>query len=119
MFPTFAVIKQETMKMDNIMPEEVNIEIDEKIADGAYSNLAIISHSSSEFVLDFICLMPAADKGRVRSRIILAPEHAKRLLFSLQENITRYESTIGKIEIPQPHAGEEPVLGLGMKSGKA
>ena len=92
------------MKMDNIMPEEVNIEIDEKIADGAYSNLAIISHASSEFVLDFICLMPAADKGRVRSRIILAPEHAKRLLLSLKENIGRYEKAFGEIEIhPMEH----------------
>lgn len=87
-----------------IMSDEVNIEIDDTIVDGSYSNLAIISHSSSEFVLDFICLMPAADKGHVKSRIILAPEHAKRLMFSLKDNIARYEKSFGEINI---HPSEE------------
>ena len=100
------------------MPEEVNIEIDEKIADGAYSNLAIISHSSSEFVLDFICLMPAADKGRVRSRIILAPEHAKRLLLSLDENIERYEAVLGPIALPSPQT-EEAEIAMSLINGEA
>ena len=71
------------------MGEEINIEIDDKVADGIYSNFAVIAHSSSEFVLDFIRLMPGSEKGQVKSRVILAPEQAKRLLISLQENIKR------------------------------
>lgn len=79
------------------MGEEINIEIDDKVADGIYSNFAVIAHSSSEFVLDFIRLMPGSEKGQVKSRVILAPEQAKRLLISLQENIKRYETTFGDI----------------------
>ena len=81
------------------MGEEINIEIDDKVADGIYSNFAVIAHSSSEFVLDFIRLMPGSEKGQVKSRVILAPEQAKRLLISLQENIKRYETTFGDIKI--------------------
>ena len=79
----------------------LDIEIDEATAQGHYSNLAIISHSTSEFIVDFAAVMPGVQKAKVKSRIILTPEHAKRLLLSLQDNITRYESNIGKIEIPQ------------------
>ncbi|MDE6183402.1 MAG: DUF3467 domain-containing protein [Rikenellaceae bacterium] len=93
-----------------MMSDEVNIEIDDTVIDGTYSNLAIISHSSSEFVLDFICLMPAAEKGHVKSRIILAPEHAKRLMFSLKENISRYEKSFGEINIHP--SDEEMKLGV-------
>ena len=60
--------------------QKINIEVDEKTADGTYSNLAIINHSISEFIIDFIALMPGAPKAKVKSRIILTPEHAKRLL---------------------------------------
>lgn len=78
----------------------MDIELDAEVAQGNYSNLAIISHSTSEFILDFATILPGLPKAKVRSRIILTPEHAKRLLMSLQENIQRYESNIGKIEIP-------------------
>lgn len=71
---------------------QVSIELDEQTAQGIYSNLAIINHSSSEFVLDFASLLPGVPKAKVRSRIILTPSHAKRLLKALQENIQRYES---------------------------
>lgn len=81
------------------MSEELSIELDEAIAEGAYANLAIIAHSSSEFVIDFVRLMPGTEKGRVKSRIILAPEQAKRLLLSLQENLRRYEYSFGDIAI--------------------
>ena len=86
---------------------ELDIELNEEVAQGTYANLAVISHSTSEFVLDFVRLMPGMPKARVKSRIILTPEHAKRLLLSLQENITRYETNNGKIEIhtPQPQQG--------------
>lgn len=80
---------------------EIDVELDEAVAQGSYSNLAIISHSTSEFVLDFAALMPGVPKAKVKSRIILAPEHAKRLLMSLQENITRYESAVGRINVSQ------------------
>ena len=77
------------------------LELDAETAMGIYSNLLIKSHSTSEFILDFATILPAIPKAKVRSRIILTPEHAKRLLMSLQENVQRYESAIGKIEIPQ------------------
>lgn len=78
----------------------IEIQLDEQVAQGNYCNLAIIAHSSSEFVLDFATMLPGLPKARVKSRVVLTPEHAKRLLLSLQENITRYESNVGKINIP-------------------
>jgi hypothetical protein len=77
---------------------QLNIEIDEKTADGTYANLAIINHSISEFVVDFINVMPGAPKSKVKSRIILTPQHAKRLAHALQENIKRFEANHGEIK---------------------
>ncbi len=77
----------------------IDIELDEQMARGSYSNLAIISHSPSEFVVDFASILPGMAKAKVLSRIILTPEHAKRLLYSLQENVSRYEGNHGTIEI--------------------
>ncbi|MDY3979262.1 MAG: DUF3467 domain-containing protein [Tidjanibacter sp.] len=84
----------------------IDVELDEAAAQGIYSNLAIISHSPSEFVIDFAAVLPGLAKAKVKSRIILAPEHAKRLLLSLQENIGRYENNFGKIEISGPRGGQ-------------
>ena len=78
----------------------IEIQLDEQIAQGNYCNLATIAHSTSEFILDFATMLPGLPKARVKSRVVLTPEHAKRLLLSLQENITRYENNIGKINIP-------------------
>ena len=78
----------------------IEIQLDEQIAQGNYCNLAIIAHSTSEFILDFATMLPGLPKARVKSRVVLTPEHTKRLLLSLQENITRYENNIGKINIP-------------------
>lgn len=78
---------------------ELSIELSAEIAEGTYSNLAIISHSSSEFVIDFVRIMPGTPKANVKSRIILTPEHAKRLLFALQDNISKYEQNNGKIKV--------------------
>ncbi len=91
----------------------LDVELGEEVAQGHYSNLVIISHSTSEFILDFAAVLPGVQKARVKSRIILTPEHAKRLLRSLQENIVRYESSVGKIEIPtSPQApGSGPKMG--------
>lgn len=82
---------------EEIKKNEVHIEIDEATAQGSYANLAMISHSDSEFVLDFIFLQPQAPKAKVRSRIITSPAHAKRVVAALQENIARYEARYGVI----------------------
>lgn len=84
---------------DNKQPQgQINIEIDEKIAEGIYSNLAIINHSASEFVLDFVSIMPGNPKAKVKSRIVLTPQHAKRFLKALNDNIHRFESSHGDIK---------------------
>jgi uncharacterized protein (DUF1778 family) len=77
---------------------QINIELDEATAQGSYSNLAIINHSVSEFVVDFINIMPGAPKAKVKSRIILTPQHAKRFVKALNENITRFEDAHGEIK---------------------
>ena len=87
--------------MENKAPE-MDVELTDEIAQGTYSNLAIISHSTSEFVLDFIRIMPGMPKAQVKSRVILTPEHAKRLMLTLQENVSRYENMFGKIEVDKP-----------------
>jgi hypothetical protein len=84
---------------ENKKPEnQINIELGEDVADGIYSNLAIITHSNTEFVLDFVRLMPGVPKAKVKSRIIMTPQHAKRLLRALNENIAKYESIHGPIK---------------------
>ncbi|HNQ26396.1 MAG TPA: DUF3467 domain-containing protein [Aquaticitalea sp.] len=77
---------------------QINIELDEKTAEGIYSNLAIINHSVSEFVVDFVSIMPGTPKSKVRSRIILTPQHAKRLLKALGDNVGRFEKNHGEIK---------------------
>ena len=76
------------------------IDLPVNVVQGEYANLAIITHSSSDFVVDFARLLPGVPKAQVKSRVILAPEHAKRLLMALQENIVRYEREYGAIKIP-------------------
>jgi len=79
---------------------QLQIELPQDVAQGEYANFAIITHSSSDFVLDFARVLPGMPKSQVKSRVILAPEHAKRLLAALQENIVRYEREFGPIKIP-------------------
>jgi hypothetical protein len=78
----------------------LQLELSPDIAQGEYVNFAIITHSSSDFVLDFARMLPGLPKAHVKSRVIMAPEHAKRLLAALQENIMRYEREFGPIKIP-------------------
>lgn len=78
----------------------LQVELPQEVSQGQYANFAVITHSSSDFVLDFARIVPGVSKARINSRVILAPEHAKRLLMALQENIMRYESQFGKIQIP-------------------
>ena len=88
--------------MENKKPDnQLQIELKPEVAEGTYANLAIISHSSSEFILDFVRALPGLPKGQVKSRIILTPEHAKRLLLALQDNIGKYEGNFGTIRLPE------------------
>ena len=88
---------------------QLNIEIKEEVSQGIYSNLAIITHSSSEFVVDFVRIMPGVPKANVQSRIILTPEHAKRLQLALKDNIAKYESTHGPIKDIESGGGNIPL----------
>ncbi len=89
------------MAEDKKAGKQINIDLPEEIAEGVYSNLAIISHSHSEFVVDFIRLMPNVPKAKVKSRIVLTPQHAKRLMKALVDNVNRFEAQHGAIAEPQ------------------
>ncbi len=82
--------------------KNIDIEINDQVAEGVYSNLAVINHSPSEFIVDFIQMMPGVPKARVKSRIILTPQHAKRLANAISENVTRFEKQFGEIKDNQP-----------------
>lgn len=84
--------------MEEQNENQLNIELSEEIAEGIYSNLAVITHSNQEFVFDFIRVMPGTPKAKVKSRIIITPEHAKRLLTALEDNIEKYEAVNGRIK---------------------
>jgi hypothetical protein len=102
-FKILNLRKIKTMSEQNTNNQnQLNIELTEDIAEGIYSNLAIISHSHSEFVVDFIRLMPNVPKAKVKSRIVLTPQHAKRLLKALTDNILKFENQYGVIEDPEP-----------------
>ncbi|TWP23954.1 DUF3467 domain-containing protein [Apibacter muscae] len=83
---------------NNQNQQDLNIELPDEIATGVFSNLALINHSPTEFVLDFIQMMPGVQKPKVRSRVILTPEHAKRLLNALSENLKNFESQFGNVK---------------------
>lgn len=98
---------------------QINIELKEDIAQGTYANLAIITHSSSEFVIDFVRAMPGIPKAEVKSRIILTPEHAKRLLNALKDNLSKYESAHGKIKESDPSGGSVMPMNFGGPAAQA
>lgn len=98
---TRVLLSKTDKDMAEINKTGLDIELDVDVAQGNYSNLAIITHSTSEFIIDFATMLPGFPKPKVRSRIVLTPEHAKRLLLSLQDNISKYESNIGQIKIQQ------------------
>lgn len=91
--------------MEEANENQLNIELSEEMAEGVYSNLAVITHSNAEFVVDFIRVMPGVPKARVKSRIILTPEHAKRLLTALEENIEKFEEANGRIKLQPENPG--------------
>ena len=98
---------------------QINIELKEEIAQGIYSNLAIITHSSSEFVIDFVRIMPGIPKANVQSRVILTPEHAKRLLLALKDNIAKFESLHGPIKDVEGGGGPQIPLNFGGPTAQA
>lgn len=92
-------------------PNQLNIEITEEVAEGEYANLVIITHSHAEFVVDFVNVMPGTPKSKVKSRIILTPQHAKRFMKAMTENVQRFEAANGpirdleEIQIPMNFGG--------------
>lgn len=104
---------------DKAKKNQINIELKEDVAQGTYSNLAIITHSSSEFVLDFVRVMPGIPKAEVKSRIILTPEHAKRLLQALNDNIEKYEKMHGPIKHIEPTGGPVMPMNFGGPTAQA
>lgn len=90
-------------------PNQLNIELSEEVAEGIYSNLAIITHSHSEFALDFIKVMPGVPKAKVKARIILTPQHAKRLMKALKDNISKFEAVHGNIKDTEVPPGAIPL----------
>lgn len=103
--------------MENNNPPQdngLNIELSEDMSEGVYSNLALITHSNSEFVVDFIQVMPNVPKAKVRSRVIITPQHAKRLLAALKDNVGKFEAAYGTIIDPQ---GNDPMPTYPMNFG--
>lgn len=85
-------------KKDQVQQNQLNVEVPAEIAGGVYSNLAVISHSNSEFVLDFLQVMPGVPKAEVRTRVIMTPFHAKRLLQALADNVAKFENSFGSVD---------------------
>ena len=115
------IINLKTMENQEHNDGQLKIELTPEVAEGIYANLAIITHSSAEVVLDFIRVLPGVPKANVKSRIVLAPEHAKRLLFALQDNVMKYEKAFGPINLPgaeQPQGGRTATP-FGVPEGKA
>ncbi len=92
---------------EEIKKQEIQIEIDEQTSNGTYSNLALITHSQTEFIIDFIFAQPQNSKAKVRSRIVTSPLHAKKFLEALKENIAKYESKFGQINTPETPSCEK------------
>ena len=86
------------MQDNNKKRQEINIELPEEISEGVYTNLAIISHSNSEFIFDFVRMVPNVPKAKVKSRIVMTPQNAKRLMMALRENVKRFEAANGVIQ---------------------
>ena len=103
----------------NAGKNQINIELKEDVAQGIYSNLAVITHSTSEFVIDFVRIMPGMPKANVQSRIILTPEHAKRLMLALKDNISKYESVHGPIKDIEGGGGPQIPMNFGGPTAQA
>ncbi|MEI7676226.1 MAG: DUF3467 domain-containing protein [Bacteroidales bacterium] len=98
------------------MENQIEIELSEDVAQGVYTNLAVITHSSSEFVLDFVRMMPGVPKAKVQTRLIMTPENAKRLLYALGDNIGKYESKYDEITLHDEPGQIPTIMGVGGKA---
>lgn len=98
---------------------QLSIELPEEVSEGVYSNLAIIAHSNSEFVVDFLRLVPNVPKAKVKSRIILTPQHAKRLMRALADNVQKFEKQFGPIKESEPNTGGVPPMGFSTPTAQA
>lgn len=98
LLPVWHIFAEIFIMAEQQQPNQLNIEITEEVAEGNYANLAIITHSHAEFVIDFVNVMPGTPKSKVKSRIILTPQHAKRFMKALTENVTRFEAANGTIK---------------------
>lgn len=107
-------ISKPAMKDEKENEQQINVELSEEMAEGVYSNLAMIAHSNSEFILDFIRLMPGVPRAKVKARIIVTPEHAKRLVAALKDNIQKYEDQYGPIQSSQDN---EPTFNFPISFG--
>jgi hypothetical protein len=95
--------------MEKQNENQINIELPEEVAEGLYSNLAIITHSQSEFIVDFIQIMPGMPKGKVKSRVVMTPQNAKRLMLALNDNIKKFESVHGEVSLGDQGAMMPPI----------
>jgi len=107
------------MENENVNKNQISIELNEEVAQGVYSNLAIITHSSAEFIIDFVRIMPGVPKAQVKSRIILTPEHAKRLMLALKDNINKYETVHGIIKKVENAGGTVLPMNFGGPTAQA
>jgi len=107
------------MEDEKVNLGQINIELSDETAQGIYSNLAIITHSSAEFIIDFVRIMPGVPKAQVKSRIILTPEHAKRLMSALKDNMSKYESVHGTIKNIEGSGGPVIPMNFGGPTAQA
>ena len=104
---------------NNIIEQPIDIELSEEIAEGIYSNLAIITHSQAEFIIDYVRILPGIPKGKVKSRIIMTPQHAKRLLLALNDNMQKFEANFGEIDLDQNNGNQGFPINFGGMTGQA
>jgi hypothetical protein len=116
----FIFEHQLTMSNKNeIIEQPIDIELSEEVAEGTYSNLAIITHSQAEFIIDFVRILPGIPKGKVKSRIIMTPQHAKRLLFALGDNMQKFETNFGEVDIEGNGGNNGFPINFGGMTGQA
>jgi hypothetical protein len=104
---------------DQNKQNQLNINLSQEVAQGIYSNLAVINHSTSEFIIDYIRVMPGVPQAEVKSRVILTPEHAKRLMNALKDNIDKYEQAYGEIDVKKQGKGPEMPMNFGGPTAQA
>ncbi len=104
---------------NEIIEQPIDIELSEEVAEGTYSNLAIITHSQAEFIIDYVRILPGIPKGKVKSRIIMTPQHAKRLLFALGDNMQKFETNFGEVDIEGNGGNNGFPINFGGMTGQA